>query len=214
MEEMIIMTIKCLTTPIGEASWAFLTRPMKEDGYGKIKYGITLTLNEKDGKSLIKQIEKSVENFVSTLDADEVEAVTPISKKALNRIKQDDGTYKFQFSTLAQRTSEKTGKTWERDPIKVIDTKENPVPENVWVSNGSKVIVAFEDKPYLSPAGVVGFSFGGLQQVMLVEKADGGSGNYNTPDEVEVSFGKVPDGYVVSEEEGVVETEDAEESPY
>jgi hypothetical protein len=189
-----------MTTPVGKASWAWLTRPQAEDQYGNVNYSITLELDKEGADELCKKVNNCLQEYKKNPPEDAKKIKTVMELDADGDFLQSDGSYKVKFKAVAERTNSKTGKKFTvRGPIKVVDTSGNEVPENIWVTNGSDVAVAFRPNPWVDAKGILSFSFKGLEQVMLVKRVEStGGGSSYAKEEVEVTFGKVPDGFVVS----------------
>ena len=110
-----------------------------------------------------------------------------------------DGQYKIKFS-------------WnETNKPPVVDTEGTPVTdESTPVYSGSKVKVAFYQKPYILKDGVTygtSLKLVGVQLVSLNAKAGIDTGNMNTDDVAEL-FGKT-EGFIAGDPEVTVKSDDA-----
>lgn len=153
-------------TPVGEAKWAHLhtpKAPFKDDrgnDKGEPKFQIDVIFSQDDPlwKAWALEIQAQIKNIPDQVNkaGEKLNKQSPF-KRELDENDQPTGRWYVTFKTGAKF---KPG---------VFDVYGNPIPENVLIGNGSKVIVAYTPFEYLTFGGGVTFYLNAVQVIELVE---------------------------------------------
>ena len=173
------------TTPAGEAIFPRLTEPdtkFNPDG----EYSVKIRLSETDGEAIYNQmkrlidgeVKKAQEKCKTKLELSKIKVLGDESlpcKKELDENAEETGFYIFSAKMRASGISQKTGKSWNREPAifdqrgKIITDKEGLA---IW--SGSIIRIAYSLIPFNTALGI-GVS-SKLEAVQIIELVSGSSG--------------------------------------
>lgn len=193
-----------ITTPIGIASYPYLTRPdTKFDSDGEYRVGLILPAS--DAKSLMKTINEAIKDSVEKAKKDNPQKAKKIqaAKAPYSEVTDEEGNetgeVQFNFKMKAKITPRNGGEPFEVRPA-LFDAKGKPLPKTVKIGGGSKVKVCAELSPYFTDLVGAGISLR-LKAVQVIELVE-----YNGQSADKFGFG-VEDGFDYESEEGPVNTD-------
>ena len=143
-------------TPIGVARYAHLNTPdTRFDDDGIFKCDVVLPADGEETQEFIEYLEGIRDEKFDSLDAKDKKKYSKADVYEVELDEAGDETGNLIFKTKLERVgkNKKTGKTFIREP-KLFDTSNppNPLPSEVQVWSGSKVIVAGIVTTYAMPS--------------------------------------------------------------
>ncbi len=167
-------TPKRITTPVGTASYPYLTRPdTKFNPDGEYRVGLILPASE--AKSLIKTIDEAMTDSLKEAKAEnpkkskKMKQANPPYAELTDDEGNETGEVQINFKQKAL-IKPKNGQPFEKRPA-LFDSKGVPLPSNITIGSGSKLKVSFEIHPYYTDLVGAGVSLRlmGVQVLELVE---------------------------------------------
>lgn len=157
-------------TPIGVARYPHLNKPdTKFDAEGKYKCDLILDGNAAATKELITYLEGlRDERFEAEETKKGVKKIAmAVYEDELDDAGDETGNVIIKTSLNAVGKNKATGETWTNEP-KLFDSQGNPLPSDVQVWSGSKLIVAGTAGSYAMTSEVLNESTGKTKKIVKV----------------------------------------------
>lgn len=172
-----------MTTPKGTAVWPWLTEPNRKFDQAGV-YSVNLKMSSEDAEEFVKTITRVRDDF----HEEETKTQKKKIKKAdlpLVEVVDDQGneTGEVELKLKMNASYEHDGKTITQRPT-LIDTKQNPITEDVRVGSGTTMRCGVEVRPWYVPSQGVGVSLR-LKVVQIIELVEfgGGTSGFDFDDE-------------------------------
>tara|TARA_R100001594_G_scaffold101815_2_gene136393 strand:+ start:482 stop:1087 length:606 start_codon:yes stop_codon:yes gene_type:complete len=172
-----------MTTPKGTAVWPWLTEPNRKFDQAGV-YSVNLKMSSEDAEEFVKTITRVRDEF----HEEETKTQKKKIKKAdlpLVEVVDDQGneTGEVELKLKMNASYEHDGKTITQRPT-LIDTKQNPITEDVRVGSGTTMRCGVEVRPWYVPSQGVGVSLR-LKVVQIIELVEfgGGTSGFDFDDE-------------------------------
>jgi hypothetical protein len=175
------MAKEVLTTPVGEASWVWATKP--DERFQPVAYKASLILEAKESTGLQATIDDAIENALVVAKAKAPKKkfnITTPYEPVLDEDGEDTGKVIFKFKQRYEVKPRNGGDSFF-PKIVIYDTgnaNRGPAPIDIGdrlIGNGSQIAVGFELVPWeMSGNCSVSLRLRSIQIVKLVEYGNGG----------------------------------------
>lgn len=168
-------------TPVGESVFCKING-IVDDYMGQNKYTITVKLDEKDAKTLQKQLVKIWEDSETFKARNEDEKETDRPKIPITKSKEYG--YQLKASTKTEFT-DKNGNI-KQNVVSLVDGNKKPLDAKTQIWKGSKVALWLGVKPYETPSMYgVSLKLKGIQVIDLINGGAGGAFGGSASDDVQ-----------------------------
>jgi hypothetical protein len=153
----------------GEAIYPALNKPETRFDVNGV-YKVTLKVAKSDASEMVKLFDQAIEDSLATAKLEQKGKLIKLAPKPY-AIEGEDVFFKFKMK--ASGVTKKTQEKFTQRPM-LFDAKRNPIPLDKRIAGGSEIKVAFQLRPYYSPAlgaGIVS-QLKAVQVIKLVEGAE------------------------------------------